>query len=237
MRRPAAFLEIRMDGWQRIAAQLIREIAPHDVADRALYLVDFADLQAVHNFAAIDFQDTLAFTHRRCDLMLRTWLESIGQWQGRGFAAVVRRDQFGSLPDLLGCVLHEFSHALDHGLKTSDDDPDNVLAKLPPHAAMKLSRLVMESISERVPPWFKHEERFIRASCHLAYRAGQVLECVKPSHLKFASHYHRQPYHEAAWMTALASELTSDQPIRSILATPAPAAFTERWRDATSWFK
>ena len=198
---------------------IIRAIAPDDIDAKPIYLVDAADL-------GLAMTDTLAFTNRSCDLMLRPFLESTGRWRGRGFACVIDRQVLDPV-QRIGVVLHELAHWLDTG-----DQPDHpVMSRRQPAAAMELSDAIVGSLT--IPAWFGHEERFVRAAAHLAYRVAGLIEAVRPRHLRFIGPYHREPFSEAVFMDALSDELTRSDSIRSVLDTAAPEAFVERWEMAT----
>lgn len=220
--------------WQITAERLLRHVAPDDVAGLPIYLVD-ADVVRSHDERLCGPSHCIGWTSPACDLLLHSYLTSVGQWQGRGFACVVHSNEITSMPNILGVVLHELAHGLDAGLPTSTEVTDEDKPYTKPEMLQLREYFRDEQSRKLLPPWHDHSERFVRSCCHLAWRAGQVFESVRPNHLSFASNYHPLPYNELAFMRSLEHELKarSTEPIKAIIESDAPRVFVDRWAAAT----
>lgn len=207
------------------AENLCRDVAGDDLAGHAVYVVDWAEIS--ERFPEMHRAGALAWTSPYLDEALEPWLREQDRWQGPGFATIVYRASIETWRDTLGCVMHELAHWLTDERAVS---PTPV-----PQEAICMA-LAAWCASEPVvaPPWAGHEAPFIRAAAHLAHRAGDQMESIRPSMLRFSLAY--TGLTENTWMTALGSELGTSGSIRELLTTPAPAEFNDLWQACTEWW-
>jgi hypothetical protein len=178
-------------------------------------------------------------------------------WHGRGHGILLDEDQFqedvddaiaAGLPELraiararlslAGKVVHEFAHALSGGfdgsegpLGNNDFDPLTVRAVTLDASAQKVD--AQAEYDRPLPPFHKHDARFLRAAIHLAVRMIPHVPGLKMDYV-IHEKYGLSPI--AAYRTALAKETTSRAPIRSLIASSAPAAFRGLWKnDVAKW--
>lgn len=197
-----------------------------------VYLISFDEARQVDpRLVAAGIEGYTSFL---CDLIFSGHLHEKGEWQGRGFAAVINYQPDKPLAKMLGTVLHEAAHFLTFPIACSQAD-DFIRGRV-------ALRLVCEDwkqdapdpTEKDLPAWYPHGPQFIRAAVHLAHRAGQHIECIRAQHLRFSSLYFPQPmFSEATFLNALQSELSSQEPIRDILAKDPPQSFTRVWEVAT----
>lgn len=211
------------------ANQLLRTVATEDLRNFAVYVADYQDTPDA-------FRDPLCkgYTSPLLDLQLQPWLESRGEWAGRGFACVVDAERFPTFPDLAGALLHEFAHWLDGPLPEDDDRLAESLAEPLTTCMAANHRLPLAERSyyqPNLPPWHQHGSQFVRACCHLANRAGALVASIRPRHLVFGKAYGLAS--EQTFMNALASELSNRGSIREILTTQPPQRFTDLWETIT----
>jgi hypothetical protein len=220
--------------WTEKAELLLRTIAADDLDGRGCYVVDFESI--AHIEPRLHGSRSLAWTSFLLPTTIRPWLESQGRWIGDGFGTVVHRDRIPTWIDTLGCCVHELAHWV------SDDRAIEVRDQIPVEMAEQFAMALRdwsdrgEDTPRTNPTWFQHEAPFVRAACHLAHRAGQVAEAIRPKHVQFATQYYPQPFNEETFMSSLSSELDSTGSIREILRSDAPDEFTELWTIATETF-
>ncbi len=221
-----------MTHWTDTAERLLRTIAADDLDGFGCYVVDFADI--THIEPRLNGSGALAWTSFLLPITIRPWLESQGRWIGDGFATVVHRDRIPSWIDTLGCVVHELAHWV------SDDRALDVHDEIPVEMAEQFA-MALRDWSDRGddapranPTWFQHEAPFVRAACHLAHRANEAVEAIRPKHVRFASMYYPWPFNENMFMTAIESELDRVGSVRTILQNTAPKSFVELWEAATT---
>jgi hypothetical protein len=216
--------------------RLLREIEP-SLSESPVYLVDSTELPDTQR------DNVRGKTGLWLDLQLANHLTEMGRWQGCGFAAVVCVDRIpATFRDVAGVVLHEAAHFLTFPAKRTEDysselaEWSTLLAK-----AVPLINADTDARRDSEPPWFQHEQDFIRAACHLAHRAGLILESIRPSHLCYDRYY---GVTEQTWMASLERELKSMEriSIREVLTVDPPSDFRELhsyltkgwWHDADS---
>jgi hypothetical protein len=177
------------------------------------------------------------------DVAARPVLEAAGLWRGPGvviacdLAGIVRdypADEFAIERATTGLVCHELCHWLLDELPPADaaDGPSI-------HAAV-LGEAEERSTAEPTH-WptslYSHPAGFIRAAVHCWYRANSPRGCdyfLPAYHLSFASSYRtlQSMSPPRAYCAVLSSEIQCRQhePLRAILATPAPEAFQALFR-------
>lgn len=227
----------------------LRQLAPIDVDGMPLYAL-YAD-DVPNGFLPVGASGV---TGRPLDLALQSHLETSGQWKGRGPALIVDAgaaqemalakadavggldvEDFCSLREALiaSIALHEFAHTLSRSIDTATDKPHEAIEALWTGAA---SRPFEETFTATLPPWFQHGADYIRALCHLAYRA-EVDGHMIVADAAFASDIYElsslDDYREAL----------GDEPkqlfgcsFAAIRATRPPEAFVELWQsDLQAW--
>ena len=218
--------------WITASEQLIHEIAGDDLEGQAVYLVPFAWVAEYEPRLRGGYCS--AWTSPLADLLLHKWLSSHNRWHGRGFATILHGDQLQTVQTFAGAVLHELGHyltfALPHEVAELDHTSERVLSWVPLHWA---DPLPVRIDPRPLPRWHDHGTDFVRACCHLAHRVENVLESVRPHHIRFVKPYYFG-YSESHFLQALGSELERTGSIRAILAEPAPTAFTALWQRATA---
>ncbi len=176
------------------------------------------------------------WTSRVLDLQIAESLVQRGAWQGRGFAAVVDVGQHSTLAEIGGTCLHELCHWFDvggkHGPVSDVIERSRALRRMDALAETSVSRSAVDS--NPLPTWHGHGQRFVRAACHAAYRAGKVSAQIDAKLMRFATGYYQNAT-ERQFMQTLLSELVrrSDEPIAQILKSPAPSEFVAFWHKAT----
>ena len=218
-----------MSNWKQTATELLQAITP-EFRDAPIYLVSADELASFDSRFDSICPASNGWTGVLCDHLCSEFLRSVGRWDGAGFATVIRANR--SPLECVSTVLHESSHYLDwHGqesfqavrcehVKTPLPDLHQKIAAANTPAAMEF------------PRWHLHEQRFIRAACHVAHRANQFIAAIRPKHLAFATDYYGQPFSEQAFLDALGNELDRQEPINEILKTEPPIKFQERHKQA-----
>ena len=226
-----------MDDRLQKSEALLHEIAADDLGGRGCYLVQFSEVAAYEprlrgGFAA-------AWTSPLMDLILADWLTKQGRWRGRGFATILHADLLPRWMEYCGAVLHEFAHFLTLPLPSDCQDESIVdrslelVGWLPLHWTEKNHRPETVRTVATLPRWHEQGPSFVRACCHLVYRAQQTVY-IRPEHLRFVTPYH--PGHrvnEDHFMQTLGDELAITGSVRQILTTPAPELFNQLWKYAT----
>jgi hypothetical protein len=218
---------IAIVNWQATAERVIRLLTNET---RPIYLLDVAEI-------GVSPQTVAGWTSGVLDLCCRV---AIGdRWQGRGFCAVIDPAKFETWQEIVGACLHEFAHYLDHGLtelpvKRRDPELLQIAAIMSAKIQFEFPKQDPDDPDDLPPPWDMHEARFVRACCHLAHRAGALVESIRPQHLQFGIRYYGHPFGENVWMTAIDSELSHTGDLRTLLDTDPPAKFAETYRLATS---
>jgi hypothetical protein len=208
------------DHWQSQCEQFLQSVAPSDLDGVPIYLLDGAEIHSRLPLHVLGWtgSDALEVARLHCP----------DHWQGVGFATVLWPERFESWQALIGGVLHELAHWIDA--------PPQLPAEPRPAASivadMAMTQMEMVQQWQSDPTWhipanYQHEARFVRISGHLAYRAGQQMESIRPKHLRFVSDYYQPPLSENCVLTLLESELDSESPIRSIIATEPPERFRQ----------
>lgn len=128
---------------------------------------------------------------------------------------------------LPGIVCHEVGHLLAE--PAARKSPLAELATLVPAVACDY---VESHRVSGLPPWFGHDDRWIRAACHLYDRAASLRRWwITPSDLCAAGPtYGLSEVYD--YLDALADEPSRKrgETFSEILASPAPAAFVNLWR-------
>lgn len=226
-----------LGGYLERAARLCRRIAPHDLANVALYLLRQTqiplDLGTQHHYA---------YTLPWLDLIHRA---HITPWQGRGPCAVI--NEIGIVEDFgeevlehatTNIVLHELAHMLDrpalyyvrkdagsgqmHIGDPTDECPDR----------LHFDSLVLIESSKQpprsdLPPYHGHGLSFIRTVIHLAYRATLVGFDTAPAGIFSGTRHGLSLTRE--YQDALGDEPSRllDLTFRDIASTKPPAAFAD----------
>lgn len=161
--------------WKLAAEHMLRRVDRHTVAP--IYLVDRSEVtgDVCGQFVGL--------TGPAMDLLLLPTLEASGQWQGRGFAAIVdveaTQRQLAAasivgrrplLSNLLGIVLHEYAHFVAEGLTEGIGEREVATLLATPGYEQLLPLTIAPSPTEE--PWARHGIRFGRAIVHLWSRAS-----------------------------------------------------------------
>lgn len=217
--------------------QLIRLVDPK--MDKPLYLCSLAEVEDER----LRHEGFLARTGFNLDLQLRSHLEARGRWSGRGFASVFRMDLIpNGWRHLAGVALHEYAHFLDM-LK----DCEILYKQRQPVRPMSdaerewtdvynavFDHLVRSGkAEENVPSWHGHGVDFVRACCHLAYRANRQFASIAPEHLLFVRKYHGCIGSENIAIECCRDELDSSLPIVEILRSDPPGQLVRYWNFLT----
>ncbi len=210
--------------WQAECEVILMDVAADDLSGRPIYILNGRDVERYDQRLA---SDGMGWTSRVADLMLADHLAD--QWQGRGFACVVYPERCQDAQHLVGCVLHEAAHHLTYPVPSATTVPVEavsveLLSWIPqrPRPATPIS----------TPPWYQHEAPFTRAAAMLAYRVSNIIESVRPHHLRFVRPYY-QGFTEDHFVQALHDDVRRSGSIRDILADDPPGAFTRLYAMAT----
>ncbi len=226
MRLPATFSD-------RVA-ELCRVVAPHDLAARAIYVIPYSSLADEHPRLAGGC--CCGWTLPYLDVLLRPVLADRGLWRGRGFACIIRDDRLINESAALATALHELSHGVGWQAPAATapaDEVDRLLCV--PLNEFTDDWLPSTKRKDKPAPWHAHADRFIRAAIHVAYRASQLGHHTLPADLQVAGRFYGLS-HARRYALALGDEPRelAELPIRSILDSPAPAAFDRLWADDTA---
>jgi hypothetical protein len=230
------------------AEQVLRDACP-DIEEHAPVYIVVSDPNGDGMPTALA-GDTAAFHRAGLDLTLRDFLAANGRWRGRGFATLMngavwqsvserlsdRRDVFAEM--FCGCVLHELGHWLSDQSTANTaalrDLSDSVREAVTP------SSCVLSSLADRPdrevagrPRWFGHGVDWVRACCHLWWRAQP-----KISHQAITNNAGYGLSSLANYADALVDELNTRQsdPIRHIVSSPRPSTLEVLWsKDIASW--
>jgi len=224
------------------AASLLREVAPIDLAGKPIYRFDSGSTHG--SGIRRSCGDWWAWTGAALDLELERWLRARGWWAGRGPCIVFdlsriaanRSSSTAFLEAVLGIALHELSHWLAGGQLAHC-----TLEEMPPviQDALKTEFWVRDPGDDPPvrEPWDQHGKSFIRACCHLRYRALRFAHEGVIQQITFAGDTYGVSAREA-YFAALGDEphRHRGESIREILDTPAPDGFRELWeRDTAAW--
>lgn len=215
--------------WKQTICTFLRSVAPDDLDGVPIYPVSYRELATFEpRFCS---SNATAWTSMVADLLLSEYLRGVEQWQGRGFGFAIDLDGLGTPQRILGAALHELAHWLDQKPDPIVDCPEiRKLFSLKTLAKVKDSAVAVKHPDEQPATWYGHELRFIRASCHLAHRAGKQMESLRPSHLRFAGlPYFPDAFNENVFFSAFTGELGASGSIRQILSTPEPIKAKELW--------
>ncbi len=222
-----------MEDWLPKSDELIRKIAADDLVGRGCYIVNFSEVEAYE--PRLRGGRVAGWTSPIMDLILADWLTKQRRWTGRGFATILHADLLPRWMDYAGAVLHEFGHYLTLPPHEDCDEIVNrsqtVIGWLPLQWAERKHEPPPVSMGVQLPRWHDHEADFVRACCHLAYRAQHSVY-IRPEHLRFIGPYHSCIVHEDHFMQALGEELEQTGSIREILQTPTPELFVRLWKYA-----
>lgn len=199
------------------AERFLREIAPDDLDDRGCYVVSMEEIK--REFPELRRENVLAYTSQYLSTALQPWLENQGRWVGDGFATIVMRQDIPSWREVLGIVTHELAHWITSE-PFQQTDQRKAFFEVAKYAATDNSK-------SQYPPWLHHGRDFCRASAHLAARAVEVVEAVRPSLVRFSKQY--CDVSEPTMLTLLATEMDYRGSIRELLKQPAPERFCQLW--------
>lgn len=216
------------------AEGLLRAVAPDELGSIPIYMVDARDAPWG------DWHDCYGATHAKMDVACRAVLESRHEWQGRGFAAVVnveaisqRWPRFGDrLIATTRTALHEATHWLTYPLADvlGECDGQPRLISSMAYAQQGLSPAEV-AVVDAMAMLRVHNPRWIRALCHVSFRAngarGQFKFGCKADDLADHNSYGLTRF--ANYSRALGGELVRclATPIREVLATKPPREFIE----------
>lgn len=226
-------MEWQADSWHEQSEQLLHKIVSDDIHGRGCYLVRFSDVA--------EYEPRLrggwcaAWTSPVLDLMLADWLISHDRWNGRGFATILHSDLLTRWMEYAGAALHEFAHYLTWPLPSTEADEsirersNGLIGILPLRWTEKKHNPEPLQQGRQLPQWHEHGRDFVRACCHLAYRAQHHVY-IRPEHVRFIGPYHSSRVHEEHFMEALNDELRSTTgSVREVLSTEPPSQFTRLW--------
>jgi len=204
--------------WQPQCESFLRSVCP-DLEGVPVYLLDGSEIHSKLPLHILGWTGSEALEVAR--------LHNPAHWQGVGFATVIWPERFDSWQALIGGLLHEIAHYLDVPPELPVERPAATIV-----ADMAMTQMEMVQQWQSNPTWYipvnyQHEPRFVRAAAHLAYRAGQQCESIRPKHLRFVSDYYPEPLSENCVLTLLESELGSESPIREIIGSEPPQAFRQ----------
>ena len=163
--------------WKAACTALIRAVDPHS-ADVPVYLLDRDEAAGI---ADSRDRDAVGFTCIVFSDRFRGFLESRGEWRGRGFVAVLDVGRLETPMQVEGLALHEYLHdVLDRPIidkiRAGDADPATIGALLrlaDPDFPMRPPGLDLYPDDWRL--WHHHPGDFIRPCIHAADRAGRRL--------------------------------------------------------------
>jgi hypothetical protein len=208
------------------AESLLRQTVP-DLRDTPCYILTTDD--APRAFGQCD-DDLRGSTSNLFDLAMEPLLTKLSRWCGRGFCCYLHLPGIESAEEFAATVLHENCHWL-----SSDVSPDGVS---PAHAAfpwiMKAMTSAPDAADASLPRWHNHEVSFLRAACHVRYRAWLQGFPLDLADVGFGgSMYGCAP--AAFYRAALHDEVRQrdTEPIRDILQTAPPTELATLWREDT----
>lgn len=165
-----------------IAAGILREVAPIDLAEKPIYRYEFAELAG--SGLKITTGACAGFTSPLLDVQLEGWLSSRGQFDGRGFFVVIDSDSIiadcqksgALLSDVVTAVfLHELGHWIEgrrYSLPAIDELPAKMARRIDPLNPDDLdAEFAEQKLLEQTTPWLGHEWEFVLVCCHLEIRA------------------------------------------------------------------
>lgn len=236
---------------------LCRSIAPADFGGHPCYVALSSELPAELRIP----QTMFGMTGRAYDLSLKAWLADCGRWQGRGFAftigdtAIAETAASMAGPDnafadlyarlqTLAIVCHELSHGLTVGLEFNpapDTASDYITDAYQSAIACWSPDAYDDAAKESRPPWRvtgDHGAGFIRALCHVLYRAERLLGEQIPSALAFFHEgyglSHLKRYRQSLLAETVAQQAT---PFYQLSSIRPPQSFIDVWRDdVRRWF-
>jgi hypothetical protein len=215
--------------WRQAAAEIIREIAVEDLQGHDLRILEPQELGVLAPPGVGGWFGLASYELAGCD---------------PADVALLVVDPAGFTNDIerIGAALHEFAHWLDWGRDLVK--PEKVLG---PRSArhrelLELRSRLLAALAIRemeatpaadsdVPRWEGHEQRFVLAAAVLSHRAGEIIEAVRPRHLKFSSDY--TGVTEGSWLSVLGDTVTRSGAIGDILDAEHPAAFVRAWQGVT----
>jgi len=182
-----------------------------------------------------------------------------GLWHGRGHGVLLDEDQYqidfsdaaaagltaqqANAYATLACsgkVIHEFCHALASGFSGTEDplgnsefDPREVRSVVFNDSPDKLRAAT--AYDAALPPFQKHDAAFLRAVIHLTARMMPTTKGLMLDHVVHCEKFGLSPIGQYA--LGLAKELPIRAPIARLIASPAPAAFRNLWKDdVAKWY-
>jgi hypothetical protein len=171
-----------------------------------------------------------AYAITKCCPKLQDILAAKGEARGDAPAIVLCR-QFNTPTALLETLIHELSHCLP--FFAADYAAGLTLAERG-RCELAIAAFSTNPSGElpNRPPWFPdHDKNFIRICVHLWWRAAILGHFTSLDGIAAGNRYGLTPL--TAYWECLAAEpvLMKDREFSEILATPAPAAFENLWRD------
>lgn len=217
--------------WQCKAKQILR-LVDREARQWPLYLVDYADVASVDPRLSGGLCG--AWTSPVLDVMLRDYLESRGEWVGRGFATILHRDKCYDDTLAIAKVIHEFAHfaRFHRPVRRGDDVTAAETRTLLPQCWS--DRDSPDDYSPPDPkPWAGHESQFVIAASVLAYRAQCLVPELRPEWISFGRYYYGDAFHETDWMRSLVPMLFAKGPVRALSQLDPPHRFKALYSRAT----
>jgi hypothetical protein len=212
------------------AEALIRAIDP--LMDKPIYIIDAKDVDDERLLSS----GWIACTGWLMDLQLRPTLERLNLWRGRGFGMIIHPELLPSgFRFVAGCVLHEYSHFIEDYNEARYSKPIPRWSKAEARKADEFNSAVASFIATsalpsqaELPRWSGHGIDFVRIASHCSYRAGRLVESIKPKHLRSVSPYHVFGSEDQA-LEACSEELDCELPLIELLRTDPPERLVRYW--------
>lgn len=213
--------------WRQDAIDLMRAVCP-DADGLEIRIAEPAELGLVLPDGVGGFYGAAGYALAGCD-------------PSECLLVCVDGSRFSTWQERVGAVAHEVAHWLDAGpprlpaavLKpTSEWEAMLLELQTRALAAVAVKRIEAVPIGEdTLPRWHQHGHNFVRCGAILAYRVGQLVEAIRPHHLRFSQDYTNVS--EPSWFAPLAAEIEQPGAIGAILATDPPEPFKQAWRSIT----
>ena len=231
--------------WKETAKRsegFVRQLDSH-LAPIPIYLI--RDNGTLRDYLAVG-DHAAAHTNPFADLVARPYLESIGEWRGRGFAGVFKPAHPWNF---LATVLHELAHFLSTPKRicelseipaTNDSkmlrfDPKNNAIEIN-HEKFRAQLVSRADPAREIPPWADHGLLFIRALAHLCFRARQFVKFLALDQMYYAKHYGLSDAYIYWLLLEDECAANAEIPVREALAKPAPSFAVHLFaRDTRAW--
>jgi hypothetical protein len=217
--------------WQDRTELMLRAVAPHELAGRAVYIIDVdadAPPQRFHP------RGCNGYFSAALPAWLKPWLMSRNQWRGgEAFATVVDLQRFSFRlvdPNLIAqigleTVVHEFAHFVEwlsrfKVTRTAVEYPTDIAALVAWN----------ESDDKNEPdeiPWENHSFNFVRCCLHLCSRLEKFIN-ISRTNVQFAGRFYGlSPAVRYAEALGDEPERLKDYPLTTIMLIDPPKPFWE----------